>query len=413
MAMRGTLVKRDYYDVLGIDRNADDAAIKQAYRRLAIKCHPDRNPGDKQAVEKMKELNEAYAVLCDPQKRRRYDAYGHAGLEGYTADDIFGGIDFGSIFREFGLRDIFSDFGFGFGSGRSIFDDFFGGSTTRIKELESRKGADLQCDLEIDLEEAFAGGEKRVNLPRTEICPSCRGTGAARGGVSTCKDCGGTGQIVREQRSGYSVFRQITTCHRCRGQGRMITTPCQKCRGKGTVETERQIIVQIPKGADTGHTVRVEGEGEAGSGRSEAGDLYIRLHVKEHPLFERRGSDIFVKKEVTVTQALLGGKVYGVPGLTGDIVIQIPEGTEDGTVIRVPGQGMPKFEDERGDEHVVIKVALPKNLSQEEKTLLRQFERLRMINLDPLFLSQLSCGLPALPSPNQEKKQDRNKEARK
>ena len=254
-----TLVKRDYYDVLGVDRNADDSAIKQAYRRLAIKCHPDRNPGDKQAVERMKELNEAYAVLSDPQKRQRYDAYGHAGLQGYTAEDIFGGVDFGSIFREFGLRNIFSDFGFGFGSGRSIFDDFFGSSTTRAKELESRKGANLECEMEIDLEEAFTGAEKKINLPRTEVCPSCRGTGAAKGGISTCKDCGGTGQIVREQRSGYSVFRQITTCRRCRGQGQMIATPCHKCQGKGTVELEREITVQIPKGADTGHVIKVEG----------------------------------------------------------------------------------------------------------------------------------------------------------
>ncbi|MDD5501483.1 MAG: molecular chaperone DnaJ [Candidatus Omnitrophica bacterium] len=408
-----TLVKRDYYDVLGIDRNADDSAIKQAYRRLAIKCHPDRNPGDRQAVERMKELNEAYAVLSDPQKRQRYDAYGHSGLQGYTADDIFGAVDFGSIFREFGLRNIFSDFGFGFGSGRSIFDNFFGNSATRVKELESRKGADLECELEIELEEAFSGTEKKINLPRTEVCPSCRGTGAARGGISTCKDCGGTGQIVREQRSGYSVFRQITTCRRCRGQGRMITTPCHKCQGKGSIEIERDITVQIPKGADTGHMIKVEGEGEAGSGRGEAGDLYIKLCVKEHPIFERRKSDIYVKKEITVTQALLGGKVYGIPGLEGDIAIQIPEGTEDGTIIKVLGQGMPKFEDERGDEHVIIKVALPKNLSQEEKALLYQFGRMRMLNLDPLYLCQPCPGFPELPSPNKANSSDKKKEKQK
>ena len=190
----------------------------------------------------------------------------------------------------------------------------------------------------------------------------------------------------------------------------MITTPCPKCQGKGTVELEKEITVQIPRGADTGHVIKVEGEGEAGSGRGEAGDLYIKLHVKEHPIFERRKSDIYVKKEITVTQALLGGKVYGVPGLEGDIVIQIPEGTEDGTIIKVPGQGMPKFEDERGDEHVVIKVTLPKNLSQEEKALLYQFERLRMLNLDPLYLCQPCSGLPALPLPNQVKNQDKRKE---
>jgi molecular chaperone DnaJ len=180
--VRRLVNKRDYYEILGIDRSADDAAIKRAYRRLAIKYHPDRNPGDKQAVERMKEINEAYAVLSDANKRRRYDTYGHAGLEGYTAEDIFGGIDFGSIFREFGLRDIFSDFGFGsFGSGRGIFDDFFGRQATKTRELRARRGADLQYDVEIDLEEAFLGVERKINLPKTEVCSVCRGTGAAKG----------------------------------------------------------------------------------------------------------------------------------------------------------------------------------------------------------------------------------------
>jgi molecular chaperone DnaJ len=387
-------MKRDYYEVLGISRNADDAAIKRAYRRLAIKYHPDRNPGDKQAVERMKEINEAYAVLSDPVKRQRYDRYGHRGLEGYTSEDIFGGIDFGSILREFGLRDIFSDFGFG----RSIFDDFFGGrSTPKTRGLTARKGADLQYDVEIDLEEAFLGAEKKINLSKTEVCSACQGTGAAKGGMVTCKECGGKGQIVREQRSGWSVFRQIITCPRCRGQGRIITSPCKECQGKGTIEVQREITIQIPRGADSGHTIIVEGEGEPGSDGGTAGDLYVKLQVKDHPVFKRRGSDIYVRKEITITQALLGGKVCGVPGLDGNLTVQIPEGTEDGAVFKIEGQGMPRFEDERGDEYIIIKVTIPKNLSQEEKILLHQFERLRILNLDPLFLSQPSFGLPALP----------------
>jgi molecular chaperone DnaJ len=402
MAIKGIHVNKDYYDVLGIDRNADDAAIKRAYRRLAIKYHPDRNPDNKQAIEKMKELNEAYAVLSDPQKRRQYDTYGPEGLRGYTAEDIFGGIDFGSIFKDFGLGSTFNDLGFGFGNGNSVFDDFFGDSTkTRRKELLGHKGADLQYDLDIDLEEAFAGAEKTIKLPKTEPCASCRGTGAAKGGISKCKDCSGTGKIVKEQRNGYSVFREIIPSRRCHGEGQVITTPCQKCHGTGIIEREKKIAIQIPRGADTGHTIKVDGKGEAGSGRGTAGDLYINLHVREHPLFERRGSDICVKKEITITQALLGGKVYGIPGLDGDITIQIPEGTDDGTVINISGRGMPRFDDERGDEKVVIKVTIPKNLSQQEKALLYQFERLRMFNLDPQFLSQYSCGLPALMSPKQ------------
>ncbi len=229
-------MKRDYYEILGVDQNADEASIKQAYRRLAIKYHPDRNPGDRKAAERMKEINEAYAILSDPRKRQRYDTYGQSGLEGYTAEDIFGGIDFGSLFREFGLRDMFSGFGF---SRSSILDDFFSNSRSRIQELETRRGADLEYELEIGLEESFLGTEKRITLPRSEVCQSCRGSGAARRGISTCRDCGGTGQLVSEQRSGYSVFRQITTCSRCRGSGRVVSAVCSKCRGKGTIETER------------------------------------------------------------------------------------------------------------------------------------------------------------------------------
>ncbi len=412
MAIRGAKVKRDYYEVLGINREADEVAIKQAYRRLAIKYHPDRNPGDRQAAERMKEINEAYAVLSDPRKRRQYDAYGQAGLEGYTAEDIFGGIDFSSLFREFGLRDLFSGFGFG---RSSIFDDFFGNSRARVQELEIQRGADLECELEIDLEEAFYGAEKKITLPWSEVCPDCRGSGADRGGISTCRDCGGAGQLVREQRSGYSLFRQITTCPRCRGAGKTITAACLQCRGKGTVEKEREVLVRIPRGADSGHTLKVSGEGEPGSGRGMAGDLYIKLKVKKHPLFERKGSDIYVEKEISLTQAILGGTVRGVPGLEGELSLQVPEGAENGMVFRIAGQGMPKYDGERGDEYVRIKVSLPRNLCAEEKHLLRQFEWLRTLNLDPLYLCQSCFGFPALPPADFMKNQsaDRdNKEGR-
>jgi molecular chaperone DnaJ len=395
MSFRGTRVKRDYYEVLGINQEADEATIKQAYRRLAIKYHPDRNHGDTQAAERMKEINEAYAILSDPRKRQRYDTYGQAGLEGYTAEDVFGGIDFGSLFREFGLRDIFSGFGFG----GSILEDFNGSYRSRFQELEARRGADLEYELEVDLEEAFRGAVKKITLPRNETCPACQGSGAARGGISTCRDCGGTGQLVREQRSGYSVFRQITTCRRCRGAGRIVTAVCPKCNGRGMLETEKEIAVQIPRGVDSGHTLKIPGQGEPGSNHRVAGDLYIKLQIKKHPLFERQGSDIYIEKEISLTQALLGGTVRGVPGLEGEFSIQIPEGTENGTVIRIAAPRMPGYEEERGDEYVRIKVSLPRNLNDEEKQLLRQFERLRTLNLDPLYLCQPCFGFPALPPP--------------
>ena len=396
--------KRDYYQVLGLERNASEEEIRRAYKRLALKYHPDRNPSNPKANEQMKEINEAYAVLIDPIKRERYDRYGHAGLEGYTAEDIFGGIDFGSIFRDLGLRNIFGSFAFG----RSLFDDLFespfgtfGRTQTRVREL--RRGADLQYDLEIDLEEAFRGGEKNINLPKTEVCRVCRGTGAAKGGLVKCPECDGKGQIVREQRSGWSVFRQISTCPGCHGVGSTITHPCEKCQGKGTIEVQEEIVFQIPKGADTGEVVKIEGKGEASEESGPAGDLYLRLQVKPHPVFIRCGSDIYCQKEITITQALLGGRIDNIPGLEGNFSIQIPEGTEDGSKFKLEGKGMPRFGEERGDEYVIVKVNLPRKLTEEEKALLKQLERLRMLNLDPAFLSHPSFGFSALPSPENEK----------
>lgn len=392
-------MKRDYYEVLGVERDADQSAIRKAYRRLALKYHPDRNPGDRGAAEKMKEINKAYAVLSDPEKRKLYDAYGHAGLEGYTTEDILAGVDFGSIFVELGLRDIFSDFGFGsWGFGNSILDDFFAQQTTRVKASRAREGSDIRCDLEIELEEAFSGAEKEIGVPVTETCSSCHGTGAARGRIVKCRECGGTGQVVRQRRSGYSLIRQITTCRTCRGEGSIITSPCPECGGIGTIKLVKKVVVKIPKGVDTGHVMKIKGEGEPGSG-GKPGDLYVTFRVKEHPVFQRRGNDIYVKKEITITQALLGGKVYGVPCLGGDVCIEIPEGTEDGAVFKIEGLGMPTYGDERGDQYVTIKIDIPKNLSQEERVLLQQFERLRMLNLDPVFVSQTCFGLPALPCP--------------
>ncbi len=360
------MAKRDYYEILGIDKSADDSAIKRAYRDLAMRYHPDRNPGDEQVLEKMKEINEAYAVLSDREKRKLYDTYGHAGLEGYTMEDIFRGVDFGSLFRGFGLGD--------FGGG--IFDSLFGGARTTARG--QRRGADLRYDLEVTLEEVAFGAERKIEIPRTRTCASCEGTGARKGGLKKCERCGGSGQIVKEQRTGYSVFRQISACGNCHGRGRIITDPCDECKGKGFVEETRELSVPVPRGADTGYRLRIAGEGEAGEEGASPGDLYVVLDVKKHPVFERHGDDIYMTKEVNFPKAALGGKIDDVPGLDGSLELKIPDGTQTGAIFRIVDKGNPHLNDYgRGDEYVIIKVATPHNLTKREKELLREFEKMR------------------------------------
>jgi molecular chaperone DnaJ len=359
------MAKRDYYEVLGVAKDADDTTIKKAYRSLAMKYHPDRNPSDREAAEKMKEVNEAYAILSKPETRRLYDTYGHAGLESYTSADIFRGVDFGSLFREFGL----GDFGFG-----SVFDSFFGGRR-RTTVRERRRGADLRYDLDVTLEEVAVGVDKKTEVPRSSICPSCKGTGAKEEGIKECEHCRGTGQIVNEQRSGYAIYRQITTCGYCHGRGTLVVEPCDECQGKGILEEVREINVSIPKGADTGYIIRVDGEGEAGEdGR---GDLYVVLNVKKHAVFERHGDDIYVAKKIGFPQAALGGEVE-VPGLDGDLKLDVPEGTQTGAILRIVNQGIPHLDGYgRGDEYIITQVVTPQDLSAQEKELLREFQRLR------------------------------------
>jgi molecular chaperone DnaJ len=357
------MAKRDYYEVLGVGRDADPASIKKAYRNLAMQYHPDRNPGNGEAAEKMKEVNEAYAVLCDPQKRSLYDVYGHAGLEGYTQEDIFGGVDFSSLFREFG-----------FGFGDSIFDGLFG---RRVSGRRApRRGADLRYDLSVTLEEVASGVEKTIEIPRVSACSSCSGTGAQADGLETCRKCGGKGQIVSEHRSGYGVVRQIAGCGECHGRGRTVKKPCKDCEGKGVVETSKEFKISITAGADTGYSVREEGEGEPGrDGLS--GDLYIVVNVERHPLFERHGDDIYLQHDISFVTAALGGQAH-VPGLGGDVRVDIAEGTQTGAVARVPGRGMPRLGKRgRGDQYVVLRVVTPTYLTREEKELLQQFQELR------------------------------------
>ncbi len=356
------MAKRDYYEVLGIGKNADEVTIKRAYRNLAMKYHPDKNPGDAQAAGKMKEINEAYAVLSDRKKRRLYDTYGHAGLEGYTAEDIFKGVDFADLFREFGF-------------GGSIFDSFFGRGTRRRGR---RKAADLRYNLDVTLDEVAFGAEKKVDLPRIKVCPDCRGTGAKEGGLIECRSCHGSGQKVVEQRSGYSIFRQISTCGDCRGRGKVITDPCEQCGGQGSLEKVRQVPVQIPKGAYSGYKIRIEGEGEQGDEMTEPGDLYIVLEVQKHPIFERHGDDIFVPKEIGFPLAALGGKIDDVPSLEGNLELEIFAGTQAGTLFRIMDKGIPHLANSgRGDLYVITKVITPTDLTEKEQELLREFDKVR------------------------------------
>jgi len=363
------MAKRDYYEILGVDKSADTSTIKRAYRGLAMKYHPDRNPEDDHAAENMKEINEAYAVLSDAQKRQVYDTYGHAGLESYTQDDLFHGVDFSSLFHEFGLRDLF-----GFGFGGSIFDSLFGGRRTASRR-GPQKGADLRYDLAVTLEEVAAGTEKTVALPQPEPCSTCRGTGAEPDGLSQCEACSGSGQIVNEQRSGYSVFRQISVCGQCHGQGEVIKEPCQECTGRGIIEKSQEITVRIPAGADTGYRIRVAGEGKKDA--DVPGDLYIVLNVEQHPIFERHGDDIYLQQEITFTTAALGGQI-DVPSLNSRLELEVPEETQTGSVFRIMDAGMTHVDGlGKGDEYVIVKVVTPTKLSRRERALLKELVRLR------------------------------------
>ncbi len=365
------MAKRDYYEVLGVDRSADSKAVKKAYRSLAMKYHPDRNPGDDAAAESMKEVNEAYAVLNDAKKRDLYDRYGHAGLEGYTQEDIFSGVDFSSIFSEFGLGDIL-------GFGGDPFGGIFGGRT-RTRQ-RTRKGADIRYDLEITLQDVAKGLRKTITLDRASACVGCLGSGAEAGGESECETCLGSGRSVREERSGFGVVRQILTCSACRGSGRVILEPCATCEGRGRTAETVDIEVDVPPGVENGHALQVSGEGEAGPDLP--GDLFVVLSVIPDPRFERQGQDLVVRQEIDMATAALGGNVE-VPTLDGAVSVTLPEATQHGATFRLSGQGLPNLRGGgTGDEYVVVKVAVPTDLSDEEKRLLEEYRRLRRRTTD-------------------------------
>jgi len=315
--------KRDYYEVLGVNRTATDQEIKSAYRRLAVKFHPDKNPNDASAEEKFKEAAEAYGILSDAEQRRRYDRFGHAGVSSSAGAGAWGAPGFG------GIEDILGDL-FGFG-------DVFGGGRAGSRRTGAQRGSDLRYDLEISLEEAAVGMTAQLRIPRLEGCETCSGSGAAAGTQpESCHTCGGTGQ-VRYQQGFFSVAR---TCNACRGAGRVIKTPCTQCKGAGRVEREKQLEVKVPAGVETGSRLRVQGEGEAGTQGGPAGDLYVVIHVAEHEQFERQGSNLYEAVPITFAQAALGADIM-VKTLDAEDKLKIPMGTQTGTVFRLKGKGMP------------------------------------------------------------------------
>jgi molecular chaperone DnaJ len=347
--------KRDYYEVLGIHRQASDQEIKSAYRKLAMQHHPDRNPANKEeAEEKFKEITEAYGVLADSQKRATYNQFGHAGVNstgGWSPDFS------STIFSDF--EDLFGDF-FGFGG--------FGRGTQQRRRAS--RGADLRYDLEISLEEAARGLETKIKIPRSETCSDCHGTGAKKGSEpSTCPACGGRGQI-RHQQGFFTVAR---TCSQCLGRGQVMREACPDCGGKGHVRQEKVLSLKIPAGIEEGTRLRVGGEGEAGSMGGPHGDLYVVLRVREHPYFDRQGTDLYYTIPISITQATLGAEIK-VPTLRGQERLRIPEGTQNGSVFRVRGAGMPSVDGRRqGDLYVSVYVVTPTRLSREQR---RMFEML-------------------------------------
>ena len=358
--------KRDYYEVLGVSKGASDDEIKKAYRKLAKKYHPDMNPGDKEAEAKFKEVNEAYSILSDSEKRARYDQFGHAGVDpNYGAGGPgggFGGFDMGDI----DLGDIFgSFFGGGFGG--------FGGSASSRRN-GPQKGESLRASLTISFEEAAYGCEKEINLNRTEECEACHGSGAEPGTTAeTCPDCRGTGVVRVQQRTGGFAFSSTAPCSRCRGTGKIIHTPCKACGGSGSVKKTKRVTVSIPAGIDDGQAISLRGQGNAGKNGGPAGDLIVAVHVKPHPQFHRDGTTVLYEQPVTFYQAVMGAELE-IPTIDGKVKYNLPAGTQTGTTFRLRGKGIPELRGRgRGDQYVTVRVQVPTSLNGEQKEALRAF----------------------------------------
>ena len=383
----------DYYKILGVDKGASDAEIKKAYRKVAMKYHPDKNPGDKEAEEKFKEAAEAYEVLRDPEKRQRYDQFGKEGVngqggfgggQGFTDihdifshfSDIFGGMGggfggFGGFgqggFGQGGFQGDFSGFG-------DIFDSFFGGGRAQ-RQNGPERGADLRYDLDITFKQAVFGDETEIQIPKDDTCDHCHGNGAEPGSkVDTCPECHGTGQQRVVQNTPFGQMVNVRTCSHCGGTGKIIEKKCKKCHGTGTIRVRKKIKVKIPAGIDDGQRLRIAGEGEPGVRGGGRGDLYVYIFVRKDPNFVRRGNDIISQQTISFTQAALGATIR-VETMDGKIDLKIPAGTQTGTLFRIKGKGVPVLgsKDRRGDHHVQVNIVVPKRLNSEQKRLLKEF----------------------------------------
>jgi molecular chaperone DnaJ len=357
------MTQRDYYEVLGVAKDASAEDIKKAYRKLAMQYHPDVTKEDRKvAEEKFKEVSEAYEVLVDDKKRKLYDQYGHAGVNSQFQDGSFNWGDFSHMGD---LRDIFGGEG-GFGN---IFDMFFGGGARQQRS----GGRDARMDIEINLNDAFKGVKRRITVPKFDNCPKCSGSGSKDGKVSTCPDCGGTGQVRMVQSRGFSQFVQVGPCRRCRGTGRSAANACPECEGRGKTQRSAQIDIDIPPGVENGSRLRVAGAGEAGTPGQPNGDLYVVIHVKEHETFKREGPDLFMDFSVPFAQAALGADIE-IPTIDRKAKVVLPAGTQSDTVFRLKGSGMPIFHTpSRGDLYVRVKIRVPEKLNQEQKEILKRF----------------------------------------
>jgi len=353
------MAEKDFYTTLGVPRGATKDQIKDSYRKLALQYHPDRNksPG---AEEKFKEISEAYAVLSDDEKRRQYDTYGQEGVyQRYSTEDIFRGADFSDVFR-----------GMGFGGFDDLFSQFFGGATRQ----RANRGEDLTYRVELNLEDIVHDTSKEIDVPRTEVCPTCSGSGARQGtSPRTCGNCGGTGQVQKVQSAGFARLVRVAPCGKCGGRGYLIDSPCRDCRGRGTRQMTRRLSVIIPAGVEEGHTLRLRGEGNAGENGLTPGDLYLVVSVRPHRVFKRDGSDIHLEVPVGAVEATLGTAV-SVPTLYGDVRLDLPAGTQPSQVFRIKEKGLPRIGGRgKGDQYVTVNVVVPKSISGPQKELLSKF----------------------------------------
>ena len=355
--------KRDYYEVLGVAKGASDDELKRAYRKLAKKYHPDVNPGDKEAESKFKEANEAYSILSDPDKRARYDQFGHAGVD----PNYGGGGGFGGDFGDFDLGDLFGSF---FGGGG--FGGFGGGSSGRRNGPQ--KGESLRANVTVSFEEAAFGCEKELTLNRVEPCDDCQGTGCAEGTTAeVCPDCHGSGSVRVQQRMGGMAFSSTAPCSRCRGTGKIIHQPCKSCHGAGSVKKQKRIVVTIPAGIDDGQAVSLRGQGNAGKNGGPAGDLIVGVRIKPHSVFKRDGNAVLYEHPISYYQAAMGAELE-IPTIDGKVKYNLPAGTQTGTTFRLRGKGIPELRGHgRGDQYVTVTVKVPTSLSSEQKRVLRQF----------------------------------------